>query len=81
MYKLMTSGGVAHTIAGEQAPRDLILLSAILAAAVHDYGHLGVTNDFLVKVMFQKLRNFLCEGQLSPLTIPPGQQSIGPHSQ
>ena len=81
MYKLMTSGGVAHAIAGEQAPRDLVLLSAILAAAVHDYGHLGVTNDFLVKVMFQVQCHFLFERQLSLLIIPSGQQPIGPHSQ
>lgn len=47
MYVLLTSGGVLRTAWAQD--HGLVLLTAIFSAMVHDYEHLGLNNDFLVK--------------------------------
>ncbi len=46
---IMTQGGVM--MAFEEASQPLILLTCYLAAIVHDFGHLGVNNNFLITSM------------------------------
>lgn len=47
MYVLLTSGGILRTAWAQD--HGLVLLTAIFSAMVHDYEHLGLNNDFLVK--------------------------------
>jgi len=49
MHALLEHGGLAKTLApvlGKDV--QLLRMSCLVAAAVHDYGHLGLSNDFLV---------------------------------
>merc|ERR1712051_635485 len=55
MYALLEIGGLARVFApafGKDI--HLVQMACLLAAAVHDYGHLGLTNDFLVKTMHER---------------------------
>jgi hypothetical protein len=45
---IMTNGGVASRLSSDVRGRSLILLVALVAATIHDYHHLGVSNKFLV---------------------------------
>jgi hypothetical protein len=57
MYASLEHGGIARTCAtalseGDAAPDEhgkLEMMACLLAAAVHDYEHRGLTNDFLAK--------------------------------
>lgn len=54
MYALLVHGGVAKAVStqlGFSADRSvqLVTLACLIAAAVHDFEHKGLTNDFLVK--------------------------------
>jgi len=48
-YALLVHGEVADAVNYPDSDRQLILLACLLAAAVHDYEHKGLSNDFLVK--------------------------------
>lgn len=56
-YALLELGGVASTVspamsrdgASPECTRMEVLMACLLAAAVHDFEHVGLTNDFLVR--------------------------------
>jgi len=55
MHALLHLGGLADRLASVLGKDvDLIRMACLLAAAVHDYGHLGLNNDFLVKTMHER---------------------------
>ena len=47
LYCILTQGGVLRAVWPE-AP-DMGLFTALFTAAIHDYEHRGVNNDFLIK--------------------------------
>jgi len=56
MHGILKHGRVAEVVAanaadwlGTKRRVDMILLAGIFAAAIHDYEHAGLTNDFLIK--------------------------------
>jgi len=53
MHALLELGGVASLVApalgGGETGADITRLACLLAAAVHDFDHLGLSNDFLVR--------------------------------
>lgn len=54
MYCILTQGGVMRALWGGGAAADSSataegMLGALFSAAIHDYGHLGVNNDFLIQ--------------------------------
>jgi len=48
-YALLVHGGVADAVSYPDCDKHLITLACLLAAAVHDFEHKGLSNDFLVK--------------------------------
>jgi cAMP-specific phosphodiesterase 4/calcium/calmodulin-dependent 3',5'-cyclic nucleotide phosphodiesterase len=48
-YALLVHGGVADAVSYPDCDKQLILLACLLAAAIHDFEHEGLSNDFLVK--------------------------------
>jgi len=48
-YALLVHGGIADAVSYPDCDKQLILLACLLAAAVHDFEHEGLSNDFLVK--------------------------------
>lgn len=48
-YALLVHGGVADAVSYPDCDKQLILLACLVAAAVHDFEHKGLSNDFLVK--------------------------------
>jgi len=55
MYALLEVGGLVEVLApalGKDA--HLLRMACLLAAAVHDYEHLGLKNDFLVETMHER---------------------------
>lgn len=48
-YALLVHGGVADAVSYPDCDKQLILLASLLAAAIHDFEHEGLSNDFLVK--------------------------------
>lgn len=56
MHCLLEHGGLAEAVApalGEADPK-LVKMACLLAAAVHDYEHLGLSNGFLVKTAHER---------------------------
>merc|ERR1719379_228012 len=60
---ILTKGGVAEAIApafraesagGEAYDGQLEYMACLVAAAIHDYEHLGLSNDFLVKTHHER---------------------------
>jgi len=45
----LVHGGVADAVSYPDSDKQLILLACLVAAAVHDFEHKGLSNDFLVK--------------------------------
>jgi len=55
VYALLENGGLAETLAPSLGKDvQLLRMSCLVAAAVHDYGHLGLSNDFLVKTSHER---------------------------
>jgi hypothetical protein len=48
-YALLVHGGIADAVSYPDCDKQLILLACLLAAAIHDFEHEGLSNDFLVK--------------------------------
>lgn len=48
IHMIMTKGGVAERLSTDPKSHALILLVAYIAAVIHDYQHLGVSNRFLI---------------------------------
>jgi hypothetical protein len=49
MHMLLSQGGVAETLNTQGHCGKLEVMACLLAAAIHDLGHRGLTNNFLVK--------------------------------
>lgn len=65
MHSLLSHGGVAkgtdiaaEGITDRSRRQKFILLAGLLAAAIHDYEHEGVNNDFLVKSSSERAVNY-----------------------
>jgi len=57
MYALLVHGGLAEALAPifrRTANAQLLTMACLLAAVMHDYQHLGLSNDFLVKTMHER---------------------------
>merc|ERR1712070_406771 len=48
-YALLVHGGIADAVSYPDCDKQLVLLACLLAAAIHDFEHEGLSNDFLVK--------------------------------
>jgi len=64
-HALLSLAGVARmveaaapAISDPERRRNLVILAAIFAAAVHDVDHIGLTNDFLVKSFNERALHF-----------------------
>jgi len=53
-YALLVHGGIADAVSYPDCDKQLILLACLVAAAVHDFEHKGLSNDFLVKTSDQR---------------------------
>jgi putative methionine-R-sulfoxide reductase with GAF domain len=57
MYALLKLGGIADAVSvgdwfvsgSGRSSLDVVMLSGLIAAAIHDYEHFGLNNDFLIK--------------------------------
>lgn len=45
-YTLLTTGGVLQMCSTDP---DMLLLAAVFAATIHDYEHVGLNNDYLIR--------------------------------